>query len=146
VDYRVKGFNKICIYNVCLQFFVKSIYYKRCQFEQVIGGRSSLKKNTLTRRFQRGAQMLQMRGKNAFKCFRNCTQFGDSSIVMNIHLRTLFLEWKNKRIFPNSRINRWWDRQMKKFQNGFTNSSGTKLKHTPRESIWLRRIDWRYSF
>jgi len=27
----------------------------------------------------------------------------------------------------------------------FTNSSGTKLKHTPRESICARRIGWRYT-
>jgi len=146
VVYRVKGFTKICIYNGCLKFFVKSIYYKRCQFEQVSGGRSSLNKTMLTRRYQSGAQMWQMRGNNAFKSFRNCRQFGDSLIVLNINLRTLFVEWNNKRIFPDSRKNRWWDRQMKKFKNGFTNRSGTKLKHTPRESIWPQRIGWRYSF
>jgi len=32
--------------------------------------------------------MLQMRGNNAFKCFRNCRQFGDPSIVLSINLRT----------------------------------------------------------
>jgi len=26
--------------------------------------------------------MLQLRGNNAFKCFRNCRQFEDSSIVL----------------------------------------------------------------
>jgi len=76
----------------------------------------------------------------------NCRQFGDSSIVLNINHRTLFVEWNNKRIFPDSRKNRWWDRQMKKFKNGLTNSSGTKLKHTPKESNWPRRIGWCYSF
>jgi len=39
-----------------------------------------------------------MRGNNAFNCLRNCRQFGDSSIVMNINLRTLFVEWKKKNI------------------------------------------------
>jgi len=38
--------------------------------------------------------MLQLRGNNAFKCFRNCRQFRNSSIVLNINLRTLFVEWK----------------------------------------------------
>jgi len=146
VVYRVNGFTKTCIYNVCLQFFVKSFYYKRCHFEEVSGGRSSLNRTMLTRRYQRGAPMLQMRGNNAFKCFRNCRQFRDFFIVLSIHLRTLFVEWNNKGIFPDSRKNSWWDRQMKKFKNGFTKSSSTKIKHTPRESIWPRRIGWRYSF
>jgi len=36
--------------------------------------------------------MLQMRGNNAFKGFRDCRQFGHSFIVLDIHLRTLLVE------------------------------------------------------
>jgi len=38
--------------------------------------------------------MLRMRTYNAFKCFRNCRQFRNSSIVVDIQLRTLF--WSAK--------------------------------------------------
>jgi len=62
--------------------------------------------------------MLQLRGYNAFKCFRNSRQFGDSSIVLNINLRTLFVKWNNKRIFPDSRKNRWWDDKWKSLRMG----------------------------
>jgi len=48
------------LYNVCLQFFDKSIYYSKCQFEQVRGGRSLPNKTVLTRWYQLRTQMLQM--------------------------------------------------------------------------------------
>jgi len=35
--------------------------------------------------------MLQLRGNNSFKCFTNCRQFGDSSIVLAINLSPLFV-------------------------------------------------------
>jgi len=38
VVYRVNGLTEVCIYEytVCLQFFVRSVYYKRCEYEQVV--------------------------------------------------------------------------------------------------------------
>jgi len=50
--------------------------------------------------------MLQLRGNNSFKCFTNCRQFGDSSIVLAINLSPLFVgktddevdKWKSLRV------------------------------------------------